>query len=115
MQLPFLKGNIKELKAHCLAVDQCVAFTSTGMLKKRVKPKHKWHSLADRKEGLYIADIDMCLADLYSCPKHASCVSRGPGQFACECQGNYWGSRCIPRYELHGGQVGLLVILHVGW
>ncbi|XP_078683220.1 uncharacterized protein LOC144917259 [Branchiostoma floridae x Branchiostoma belcheri] len=98
-----LKNNPEAMKKRCLEAEQCVAFSSAGMLKSRVKPPHLWQQAAfsSPEQGIYVADVDMCAADLHDCDEHAFCNKTGPAQFRCTCRDGYYGNgqTCLPRYN----------------
>lgn len=91
--------SIKYLMEWCLQTEQCVAFNTAGELKNYVLPQHQW--VAKGVGGLYVADLNVCAADLHSCGRHSSCVSTGPSTFTCVCNEGYemFPSGCVRRYE----------------
>ena len=86
---------VQSLKKHCLATEQCIAFTSDGELKNNLQPSQQW---LDSTEDLYVAgkstlhthththltlhhylllDMDVCLADLHMCGANSYCINSG--------------------------------------
>jgi hypothetical protein len=85
------------LLKRCQELERCVAFTSNGELKTRVSSMEEMPSVSDGGDGLYVAEMDLCAADLHSCSSNARCVSQGPGKYDCVCPDGLWGENCIPR------------------
>jgi lipopolysaccharide biosynthesis glycosyltransferase len=102
MRLPHLQSNITALMERCKEVNQCIAFNTKGLLKKQISNQKKWVKMEGDKAGLYIADIDICQADLHTCHSHSTCHFTGPAHFKCLCDNGYWGTYCKPQY----GSVG---------
>lgn len=78
------------MKQHCQLTEQCVGFNSKGEFKNRLNPQSKWTRTEDTGGamggatgggtgggGLYVADIDVCAADLDSCGRHQVCKHTG--------------------------------------
>lgn len=68
---------LKGLKAKCRELRACMAFNSEGVLKSQVREQTKWEDVAFFKasdQGLYIAEVDLCEADLHDCAKYAVCI-----------------------------------------
>jgi hypothetical protein len=65
------------LLKRCQELERCVAFTSNGELKTRVSSMEEMPSVSDGGDGLYVAEMDLCAADLHSCSSNARCVSQG--------------------------------------
>ncbi|CAI8046779.1 UDP-glucuronate 4-epimerase 4 [Geodia barretti] len=98
IKAPGLQRNRQKLEARCLATEQCVAFTSEGEFKTSVLPPEQW---SDSTLDLYVADVDMCAADLHRCGPHSVCHSSGPGTYDCGCEDGYLrlGRACVERYR----------------
>lgn len=104
------------LKAKCLSTEQCLAFNSFGEIKARLKPMASWINVS-HNTGLYVADVDICAADLHDCVADASChktganahwilmafhnlnvyLLAGPSQYICVCKKGFIqiGKKCI--------------------
>lgn len=74
------------MKQRCQLTEQCVGFNSKGEFKNRLNPQSKWTRTGDTGGdtggdmgggGLYVADIDVCAADLDSCGRHQVCKHTG--------------------------------------
>ena len=64
------------LEAKCRDTEQCLAFNSRGEIKTRIQPKTAWVNVSG-DDGLYIANVDVCAADLHECPLDATCLRTG--------------------------------------
>ena len=64
------------LEAKCRNTEQCLAFNTVGEIKSHVQPKATWINITG-EGGLYVADINVCAADLHDCPVEAHCHKTG--------------------------------------
>jgi UDP-glucuronate 4-epimerase len=96
IKAPAYHGNREALEARCMATEQCIAFTSNGEFKNHLQPPQRW---LESTEDMYVADVDMCVADLHRCGAHGHCQSSGT--YDCGCvEGYQWlGGSCVEEYK----------------
>ncbi|XP_065886387.1 uncharacterized protein [Dysidea avara] len=101
MKAPSYKGHIEALKRRCSQTDQCVGFNTDAEFKTLILPENEWVKMEGNGAGSYVANIDMCAADLHDCHKHSQCVYKGPAQFECRCLNGYHGNgrQCVRIYN----------------
>ncbi|ELU17888.1 hypothetical protein CAPTEDRAFT_227995 [Capitella teleta] len=98
-----LKNDIEGLKAACREMVDCLAFNSEGVLKRQVREQVKWEKVPffqGEHQGLYVANVNPCKANLHDCAKYAQCTPILPAQYSCRCKQGYFGNGklCLPRY-----------------
>ena len=67
---------LKLLEARCRSTEQCVAFNSFGEIKTSLLPMSAWVNVS-QDNGLFVADVDVCAADLHDCASNADCHRTG--------------------------------------
>lgn len=66
----------KLLEAKCRSTEQCLAFNSFGEIKTQLLPVSAWVNVS-QDSGLFVADVDVCTADLHDCASNADCHKTG--------------------------------------
>ena len=61
------------MKKICRTIYECVAFTTGGHFKSIIKPQDQWRAVTSDKDGLYVADINVCQAGQHNCYGNSTC------------------------------------------
>ncbi len=104
-----------KIESTCNVYPECVAYTSSGVLKKTILPREEWKTLAREagpRAGIYAAiDVHPCAADIHHCGRGTHCVGEegtggkglagGPpaASYSCKCLNGHVRispSECIP-------------------
>jgi hypothetical protein len=88
----------RDLTQLCQETEECLAFSSTGHLKKAAPASGRWKPAPG--VVLNIANnVDPCAADLHRCVAQSHCVRRDDVNFDCVCLPGYVGdgmASCVP-------------------
>lgn len=88
----------RDLAQLCQETEECLAFSSTGHLKKAAPASDRWKPAP----GVFLSivnNVDPCAAGLHRCVAHSHCVRRDDVNFNCLCLPGYAGdgmTSCVP-------------------